>query len=99
MKDNSEIFPTLKVGNRVKRNFAFDGKPPLCGTVIGFKDVVDVDFMDDGASEEEATIPGGAFVVRLDKDCRPRHRHDDGTVTEIEEWDVDAEASEDWDVI
>ena len=99
MQNTSDIFPTLKIGTRVKRNFSFCGKPPLCGSVIGFKDVVDVDAMDDGASEEEATTKGGAFVVLLDKNCRPRHRRDDGSISEIEQWDVDAEASEDWDVI
>lgn len=98
MKKTSPVFPELRCGMRVKRNFANLRGDNLSGRIIGFKDVVDVDAMEyDGLSEGEATVVGGAFVVLLDEDVRPRLRNDDGTIHVLSEWDVDYEHAEDWE--
>lgn len=96
LKETSDVFQDLKVGMRVKRNFTGWRGEALAGKIIGFKDVVDIDAMDNGMSEDESTVKGGAFVVLLDDAVRPRLKNEDGTVSVIDTWDVDYDAADDW---
>jgi hypothetical protein len=95
----SEIFQNIKPGDRAKMIYAHCTGKVLSGIVLGFKDVVDCDAIDEGASEEEATIKGGAFVVLLDEAVRPRMKRDDGSVHTIKEWEVDWETAELWETV
>jgi hypothetical protein len=94
--DISNVFPGLKIGMRVKRTYANLNGITLAGKIVKFKDVLDMDAIDDGASEEEATVKGGAFVVLLDEAVRPRVKNDDGSIRVIDEWDVDYDEAQDW---
>lgn len=100
MKDNSPVYPDLKVGTRLRRTYTDWRGTHLVGKIIGFLDEVDLDAMDAGASEEEATLTGGTIVLELDKVCRPRHIDDDGSVSELVEHMIysDEIAEGDWEV-
>ena len=100
LKTSSEVFPDLKVGMRVRCTWRDSRGINLAGEILGFKDVVDLDLVDDEGitEEEEATVPGGAFVVLLDKEARRRVRGDNGEVHEIAERDVTEDEAEDWEV-
>jgi hypothetical protein len=97
--ETSPVFPGLKIGDRVKRSYQDWRGKILSGKITQFKDVLDMDALDEGASEEEATVKGGAFVVLLDEGCRPRLKNDDGSTTVIKNWSVDYETAEDWETV
>jgi hypothetical protein len=97
--ETSPVFPGIKIGDRVKQSFRDWRGKILSGKIIKFKDVLDMDALDDGYSEEEATVKGGAFVVLLDEGCRPRMKEDDGSVRVVENWTVDYETAEDWETV
>ena len=100
MKNNSPVYPDLKVGTRLQRTYTDWRGVRLVGKVIGFLDEVDLDELDAGKTEEEATLVGGTIVLELDKACRSRHI-DDGSVTEVAErliYSDEILAEEDWEV-
>jgi len=86
-----KAYEDLKVGDRVKSQTVRHGL--LTGTITGFQDLVDLDAMDDGATEEEATVTSGLFHIALDPKCYYEIRLDSGTKTvktascDYEQWD------------
>lgn len=101
MKNTSPIYPDLKVWVRLRRTYTDWRGVHLVGKIIGFVDEVDLDAMDEGAAEEEATLVGGTVVLELDKVCRPRHIADDGSTSELVEHLIYSNeiAEGDWEVV